>query len=315
MKSSSSLFPVALMRAETVGDNLMEDTYLLKPNNSPDPSAQIALTRVGRAQLAPSGDRGVPVVLLHGSFSNSGFWLSSSGKGFASELVDAGFDPWLLEMRGHGDAPVNQQYKNNCVEVYGQYDLPAAQSFIQEQTNQNAYWIGHSLGGVTIATSLASGALDKNLIRGVVFFGTQVSRYPILLRMPFIRLAARLLLLRKKMIDGRKIGPEQEPVGIAREFVRWAGLFHGWKPKKGKSYWHDWRALSLPILGFGAKKDRGDPAKSCKKLVEATQGDKSFLLLSKKEGFLKDYGHVDMIISKEAAQEVWPKAISWLKSH
>jgi hypothetical protein len=47
MKSSSALFPVALMRAEVLSSELTEDTYLLKPNNSPDPSAQIALSRLG----------------------------------------------------------------------------------------------------------------------------------------------------------------------------------------------------------------------------------------------------------------------------
>lgn len=315
MKSSSSLFPVALMRAETVGDTLMEDTYLLKPNNSPDPTAQFALTRVGRYGEEKEAIRGTPVILIHGSFSNGGFWLSNNGVGFASALVEAGFDPWLLEMRGHGDSPINQQYKQNCVEVYSKYDLPAAQEFIQEQTNQKAYWVGHSLGGVTIATAIAGAHLDQAKIRGLVLFGSQVSRYPILLRLPIFRMVARLLLLKKRIIDGSKIGPEQEPVGIAREFARWAGLFHGWKPKKGKSYWHAWREVSLPMLAFGAKKDRGDPAKYCKKLIEQTQGDHAFYMLSKKESFSKDYGHVDMVVSKEAAEEVWPKAINWMNSH
>ena len=78
---------------------------------------------------------------------------------------------------------------------------------------------------------------------------------------------------------------------------------------------YNWKAVSLPILAFGAKKDRGDPAKYCKKLVGQTQGEHAFYLLSKKEGFSKDYGHVDMVVSKEAAEEVWPKAIDWLKNH
>ncbi len=312
MKSSSSLFPVALMRADTLGSDLMEDTYLLKPNNSPDLTAQVALTRIGGQQQQ---DRGTPVILLHGSFSNRGFWLSNSGIGLAAALLEAGYDPWLLEMRGHGDSPVNREYKKNCIEDYAQFDLPSVQAFVHEQTGKSAFWIGHSMGGVTLATSLAAQHLDIAKVAGVVLFGSQVSRYPWLLRLPFFRLAARLLLLKKTVIKGGNIGPEQEPVGVAREFARWAGLFHGWKPKKGKSYWHGWRQVSVPILGFGAKKDRGDPAKCCRKLVDATAGEHAFYLLSKKEGFAKDYGHVDMVVSKEAATDIWPKVITWLDQH
>jgi len=312
MKSSSSLFPVALMRADTLGSDLLEDTYLLKPNNSPDLTAQIALTRLGCQQQQ---SRGVPVVLLHGSFSNRGFWLSNAGIGLAAALLSAGYDPWLLEMRGHGDSPINRDYKNNSIEGYAQFDLPAVQAFVKEQTGQSAAWVGHSMGGVTIATSLAGGHLQEEDISTVVLLGSQVTRYPWLLRLPLARLIARLLLLKKSVIKGGQIGPEQEPVGIAKEFARWAGLLNGWKPKKGKTYWHGWRQITTPVLAFGAKKDRGDPATACRKLVEATAGEHAFYLLSQKEGFAKDYGHVDMVVSKEAATDVWPKVITWLDQH
>ena len=65
MQSSSDLFPVALISAERRGD-LSEDVYRLKPGNSPDWSVEIAVTRLGMAD--DSAPRGVPVILLHGSF-------------------------------------------------------------------------------------------------------------------------------------------------------------------------------------------------------------------------------------------------------
>jgi len=87
MQSSSELFPVALISAELRGD-LSEDVYLLKPNNSPDSSVELALTRLG---LAGAEDvRGVPVVLLHGSFSNRRFWYSPKGIGLGAYLARAG---------------------------------------------------------------------------------------------------------------------------------------------------------------------------------------------------------------------------------
>ena len=62
MQSSSQLFPVALLSAELRGD-LTEDVYRLKPNNSPDSSVELAVTRLG----LPDGRRGVPVILRPGA--------------------------------------------------------------------------------------------------------------------------------------------------------------------------------------------------------------------------------------------------------
>ncbi len=309
MKSSSELFPVALVRAETVGENLIEDTYLLKPNNSPDLSVEIAVTRVGIYEKAATGR---PIVFLHGSFSNRGFWLSSKGIGLASELALAGYDPWMIDMRGHGHSPVNQTYSKNNVESYARYDLPAVQAFIHEQTGQKAVWVGHSLGGVSIVTALAGEHLNQALMSGLVLFGTQTRRYPVALRLPFLRLAARIALQFKSHLPGKNIGPENEPIGIAKEFVRWAGLLHGWRPKKGAPYWRNLNSIQIPALGFGAKIDKGDPAKYCQAMIAAFAGEKQYHYLAQSEGFQIDYNHVSMVVSKNAREEVWPIVSKWV---
>ncbi len=305
------MFPVTLLRADLVANRFIEDTYLLKPNNSLDKSVQIAVTRLGFYQDS-NENRGTPVILMHGSFSNRSFWFSPRGKGFAKSLLEAGFDPWMVEARGHGDSPENKEYLANNIELYAQYDAPAIQEFVYEQTQKKAFWVGHSLGGVTVATAVAGDYIDTSRISGVVLFGSQVSRFPMLLRVPLLRAAARTLLLLKKRISGKGIGPEQEPVGIAKEFVRWAGLFSGWRSGAGGSYWAGMESKNLPALAFGAQKDKGDPARSCLKLIKSFGETSEFYLLSKKNGYKQDYNHVDMIISKPAEEEVWPKAIEWM---
>src|SRR3990167_5109257 len=102
MQSSSELFPVALISAELRGD-LSEDVYRLKPGNSPDSSVELALTRLGRA--GHEQVRGVPVILIPGSFSNRRFWYSPKCIGLGPYLARAGFDVWIAEMRGHGLSP------------------------------------------------------------------------------------------------------------------------------------------------------------------------------------------------------------------
>ena len=43
--------------------------------------------------------------------------------------------------------------------------------------------------------------------------------------------------------------------------------------------------------------------------------DKAWVLLGVEQGFSKDYGHVEMIISTAASEEVWPRIVGWLDAH
>ncbi len=129
MQSSSHLFPVALISAERRGD-LSEDVYRLKPANSPDISVELVVTRLGMADA--SQVRGVPVILLHGSFSNRRFWYSPKGVGLGAFLARAGFDVRLPEMRGHGLSARNISWNKNRVADYARYDLPAIGAFVRE---------------------------------------------------------------------------------------------------------------------------------------------------------------------------------------
>ncbi len=133
MQSSSDLFPVALLSAERRGD-LSEDVYRLKPGNSPDLTVELAVTRLGLADEPQA--RGVPVILLHGSFSNRRFWFSPKGIGLGAYLARAGFDVWVAEMRGHGLSVRNQDYRKNRVADYARYDLPAIAAFVREQSGE-----------------------------------------------------------------------------------------------------------------------------------------------------------------------------------
>lgn len=313
MKSSSSLFPVALMRAEVLSSKYIEDTYLLKPNNSPDLTAQVALSRLGYAEQ-DKASRGQPVILIHGLFANRSCWLNDKLEGLATYLLENGMDPWLLEFRGHGDSPVNQLYDKNSVEVYAQFDLPAVQQFIEEQTNQNAIWLGHGVGGVAIATSIAEKALDVSLISGVALFNTQVSSYPLSYYLPVVKLIKRIKQSFKTLnIDPQK-GPEAEPKSIMLERFRWSGLFTRWKSKKGKTYWKALESVKLPVLAVTGKKDSENPARTCFKLAKAMSESPTLIQLGKSAGYKKDYKYLDSISGKHASEEVWPEITKWIST-
>lgn len=212
MQSSSRLFPVALLSAERRGD-LSEDVYRIKAGNSPDPSVELAVTRLGLADQEHA--QGVPVILLHGSFSNRRFWYSPKGIGLGAYLARAGFDVWIPEMRGHGLSPRNAAWRHNSVAGYARDDLPTINAFVREKAGQAPHWVGHSLGGTTLVAALGGGFLTADQVASVALFGTQVSRVYWPLKVPPVAWGAKWLLKRWGQISGPRFkrGPEDEPWG------------------------------------------------------------------------------------------------------
>ncbi|CAE6922699.1 Esterase/lipase/thioesterase family protein [Pseudomonas marincola] len=311
MQSSSKLFPVALVSAENRGD-LSEDVYRLKPGNSPDRSVEIALTRLGNAGFANTS--GIPVVLLHGSFSNRRFWYSPKCIGLGPYLARAGFDVWIAEMRGHGLSPRNQSYQSNCVGDYARYDLPAISDFIYEQNARPAHWIGHSLGGTTLAAALGGSYMEPSQIASVALCGSQVSRNYWLLKVPPVQWVGRFVLKRFEVLSGSRLkrGPEDEPIGLAIEALRWHGLFGRFGDAE-RNWWQGLSSVSLPVLAVAGAGDKQDPPWACRKLLEQFGSSaREFIQLSKADGYATDYGHIEMLVSKTAQQEVWPLLRNWI---
>jgi pimeloyl-ACP methyl ester carboxylesterase len=312
MQSSSNLFPVALISAERRGD-LSEDVYRLKPVNSPDGSVELAVTRLGLADVPEN--RGIPVILLHGSFSNRRFWYSPKGIGLGAYLARRGFDVWIAEMRGHGLSKRNQAYARNRVADYARYDLPAIGAFVREQSAQIPHWIGHSLGGTTLAAALGGQYLGAPAVASVALFGCQVSRTYWPLKIPPVEWGGRFILKRMAEVSGARFkrGPEDEPVGVLIENMRWHGLFGRFGDAE-RDWWKGLADVDVPLLAVSAAGDHQDPDWACRKLFEQVGTEHGqYVCLGRKYGFTEDFGHVEMLVSKAAQAEVWPLVEQWLK--
>src|SRR5712692_1320611 len=85
-----------IMGREQLGENTVAVYRVQTADQTP-----IALTRLEMPNAA--ADR-TPVLFAHGTFSNRTIWLSNNGKGLAPDLAAAGYDCWILEVRGHGQA-------------------------------------------------------------------------------------------------------------------------------------------------------------------------------------------------------------------
>lgn len=304
MKSSSNLFPVALMKADFLANGLHEDIYLLKPNNDADVTVQIAVTRVGRDGAQ---DRGKPIALMHGAFTNRGLWKAYDDNSLISYLIAEGFDPWLVEMRGHGDSPFNQDYNNNSLERIAGFDLQPVSDFIIEQTAQKPIWLGYSWGGVCLSVAAAKQTIHNDNCDGLILIGAQTGRYPLPLRLPLLRLLAKVSVRLRGKPYSSSMGPEPESPGLAREFVRWASLLSPWRDQKKRSLKILLKESTLPVLAVAGENDRSDPPKYCHRLAMSFGGESKFLKLPA-------YNHVGLVMGKNLKEDLWPEIKQWIKS-
>lgn len=309
MQSSSRLFPVQLVSAELVGA-FVEDIYLLKPNNSADRSVELAVTR-----LSKSNNHGSPVILLHGSFANRRHWLSAEGRGVAAYLVEAGYDVWLPEMRGHGLSPVNNDFVNNSLDKLVEYDLPAIHKFVAEQTGKDITWVGDGLGGFLIMSALAIGAIDQSTVSNCVYLDEVT---PLATCLNNSKVYSKKALWRWKkpgVIHGLslKLGSENESYSIIREYLRWQSNIKHHSPA-GLLLKDAFQNITVPVMLVSSNASSQSSIRN---------GQWMFNQLSPTSTIFKEYDFAASTVQSaykeggrtlsESATECWVDVIHWLE--
>jgi len=145
-------------------------------------------------------------------------------------------------------------------------------------------------------------------------FGSQITRKYWPLKVPPLQWSARLLFKRFGHVSGPRFkrGPEDEPMGIVLESMRWHGLFGRFGDKKD-DWWSGLRHVEVPLLCVAGAGDHQDPEWACRELFEQFGSPrKAFLCLGREQGYSEDFGHVQMLVSKAAQTQVWPRVSGWL---
>lgn len=275
---------------------------------------QLALTRL---QSSDATTEDSPIVLVHGTYTDRTFWMTSDGFGLGPFLARRGFDVRIPELRGHGRSPKGDGFERWTAEDHIRLDLPSVHETVIAEGDGSPVWVGHSAGGLYLLGALARTWIDPDEVQAVAVFGTQISEGEAYLKNRFVAgtVKAAIDLVGRFPAPLLGMGPEVEPPGEMAELIGWKAEGR-WTDSSGRSYWDGLAELELPFRAYAGAGDETDPPVGCEQLFREVGSDrKSYQLLSKDEGFSRDYGHAEMIASRAASQDVWPDLLEWLTEH
>ncbi|XP_031473209.1 triacylglycerol lipase 2-like [Nymphaea colorata] len=131
-----------------------------------------------RVHAPPHGGRhrpdkpGRPVLLQHGVTMDGMAWvMNGAEQSLAFALADGGFDVWIANSRGtrfsrghnHLTADTDRSYWSWTWVELANFDLAANVDFVYNHTGQKVYYVGHSLGTLTMLVSLSQHKLVDKL--------------------------------------------------------------------------------------------------------------------------------------------------------
>jgi alpha-beta hydrolase superfamily lysophospholipase len=301
---------------------------------------------------APESQRfAEPVIVCHGLGANR-FNMDFSGDGTGSDrisiaraLARAGFDTWVLELRGRGQALVPRG-ADWCVDDEVREDVPTAIETVLGLTGaQHVLWVGHSKGSLLQYLLQAEGLPAASKVKAVVAIGSPGNfRMPkptvallVMLGALFVKLKRPIPLswiaklgipistlihygaciaiptvksihpnvLRRVMAS---LATDISP-GVMRQFSTWFRSGGTLTRKDGTSYDEHFSNIKVPMLFIAGGKDLLAPVASLQHVYDRiTSEDKTIEVVD-------DYGHGDLVIGARAPDEVFPRVITWLEKH
>ena len=291
-----------------------------------------------------------PVLLIHGYGQNRyAFHLPS--RSLVNYLARAGFDVFNVDLRGRGRSAHLGARRPGAVVDFVREDVPAALDEIERLSGKRAvFLVGHSLGGVV---SYCMAVAEESRIAGVATLGApyhftrgspflagvgslflaldarlSLPNFPVPARAygKFVRRARRIVesplyplplrgfhrgaiepqVLREHMalaMDNGSIGTMRAMFAWARDARREvdsdAGLF---------GYARRFQERELPLLVIAGRYDDLAPPASVKPAFTLSRSsDKKYRELP--------FGHVDLLVGRDAPLTTWPVLEQWLQRH
>ncbi len=124
----------------------------------------LGLCRISREPGRPA------VLLVHGHTVSSEIFTLPEIRNLVDVLLDAGYEPWLLDWRGSSRLPYNEGRVRYSYDDVSLYDLPEAAAYIRGQIgDRKLFVVAHCVGAMALSMSLAAGLIPG--LAGVVAHG------------------------------------------------------------------------------------------------------------------------------------------------
>ena len=296
-----------------------------------------------RKRAADTAIMRAQVLLVHGFGQNRHAWHLPS-RSFVNYLARRGFDVFNLDLRGHGRSRQLSRARARNVREYVEEDLPSALAEIGKNTeNKPVFLIGHSLGGLV---GYAAAPALRGRIAGLVTLGSPyhfargsfelqaVAVAVKALRAARVRSVGAPVAMRaiasamrtlRVMTDGplpmplRGWRPSAIEPHVLDEHLRLAFDYAGvdemlamfdWANAKRfggdrEEYVERFESLDIPLLVIAGDDDELAPPASVRPaFVRSASLDKTFRSLP--------FGHVDMLVGRDAPRHMWPLVERWL---
>lgn len=302
--------------------------------------------------LDPSKKKKYPVLVCHGFGADRNYYKASEENSFARSLQRAGYDVWLMDLRGRMEAGetgvlFGHHTYSYDMDAYVREDLESAITFVLQKTGaKQVNYVGHSLGGMIMHARL--GTLKDGRVANFVAVAAPMSFVPLshqiftlyrargLLRfIPVVPihggavLASMLPAAFYHPFTRAFVNPDNIDDAIKKQLMR-ASLTNISKkemrqfimlPELGGmfsadgsvSYRENLKNIGVPIYLIAGRSDElADPATIRDVYERVGSKDKTFEIFSRSAGYSADYGHIDLIAGKVAYKEVHPRIIDWL---
>ncbi|NOY24178.1 MAG: alpha/beta fold hydrolase [Acidobacteria bacterium] len=263
--------------------------------------------------------------MIHGAIEDSHIFYSESGRGLALYLAKQGFDIYVADFRGHGGSRPAISRKSR----YGQHemiceDFPAMLQAVQkERDNIPVSVVAHSWGGVIVSSSLARFPEIRDTVSTLVYFGSkrvvQARNIQKFLKIDLMwKLVGATLCRLYGYLPARRfsMGADNETLGYFRESRHWIRPGDWIDPRDSFNYTTAAAETLFPhtlfIAGAGDK-CLGYPG-DVRSFMDEHGPDQPFrfLLLSRENGNLLDYDHIDMLVGENAVRDHFPQVAHWL---
>lgn len=299
---------------------------------------------IALARYAPRGERRFkePVVLCHGPGANRFTFDLHERCSLARALAKRGFEAWILELRGRGVAGKAQQ---TSFDRQAQYDVGATLRSLTASGAPSVLWVGHSKGGLLPLAHLGRNPTAPiravvtlgspttfAMQRGLKAFARVVKPLVDAPKVPIQNLARLSLFVpppewfMQYLVYSENIDPEIRKLalvnvgadvagGVARQFFRWVTSSR-WDSDDGKiDYEKNLGNVRAPTLLIAGQQDLFAPPDSVAHGLEHLGGPSELLIAGKEAGFADEYGHGDLVLGKNVAEELHPRIARFLEAN